>query len=417
MHDIVVFGITGDLAKKKLIPSLSRVASFKKIRVIGFGRKKLKQSEFASFLEEEARNSGHTFKNALEGFEAVYIHSELNDPMGFSKLQKKLRKEATIYMALPPSMQLAVSKQLVNAGVVTSKNQVRIAFEKPFGSNTTEAAELNTYLHKHMREDQILRVDHYAGKETLLDLESSGRIGIFSYVASYGKIKELTIRFEEKISADMRGSFYDSVGALSDVAQNHMIHMLTTFIAAHAESCIYTSKENTCLISTSATSSLKQIRSLIASSLEVVGKPVLGQYIGFKNISGVSPSSKTETYAQFSVRLKKKDVKVMGSEINESMKHIYKIFGNTKISFSLGKNMPTNDVSIETVSSHSYKLMINRNCGTDAYDEIFTALIEKNFNRFVSFEQIQAGWRIVEEVKRRAKGKIVEYSVGTKPRA
>lgn len=417
MHNIVLLGITGDLAKKKLIPSLARISAYKKIRVFGFGRKKMTQKEFESYLEDYAKESGYSFKNALEGFKAQYVQSELDDMTGYTKLSKATKNKALVYMALPPAMQLSVSKLLIDSGVVTKGTQSVIAFEKPFGSNSAEAQKLNTFLKKHLDENQILRVDHYAGKETLLDLESSGRVGVFSFASQIFPIKEVKVSFKEKISADMRGSFYDSVGALSDVGQNHMLHMLLTFLAAFAEPCVYNSNKGTCLISSTATGSLKTIRSILASALKVTGKPMVGQYRGFRNVSGVHPDTNTETYFKFNLQLQKPVCeKNKNSDVYDSVMSIYNIFKNTVFIFEAGKNMPENDVSIEMKGTQSYKLMINRNCGKDAYDEIFTALIEQNIHRFVSFEQIISGWRIVEDVKSKIKGKVVEYSVGSVPR-
>lgn len=418
MKDIVLFGVTGDLAKKKIIPALARISTYKKIRIIGFGRKKMTQKQFAEYIELAATEAGYSFKNAIDGFSTVYICSELDDITGYAALSKKVRNGAIIYMALPPAMQLHISKLLIFSGIVTKEKATQIAFEKPFGSNSTEAKKLNTYLASHLRDDQILRVDHYAGKETLLDLESSGRTGIFSFLSSMTKIKELHINFKEKITANMRGSFYDAVGALSDVAQNHMLYMLTMYLAAYAEQCIYASETgNTCTISSTTTTSVRTIRSILAESLEVCGKPVLGQYTGFREVEGVRNTSTTETYFKFELKIKPKAVKKLPVEIRESVQRIYTVFKNTKIIFEGGKGLQENDVSIETICDGRYKLMINRNCGKDAYDEIFTALIEGNLNRFVTFEQVQSGWNIIESVKEKHKGNIVEYSVGTEPRA
>ncbi len=416
MHNIVLLGVTGDLAKKKLIPSLARISLYKKVKIFGFGRKKMSQKEFGAYLEMYAREAGYSFRDSLEGFSCVYVQSELDDLEGYKKLYKKTKGKALVYMALPPAMQLPVSKLLIESSVVKQDTDSCIAFEKPFGSNSTEARRLNEYLAKKLNDTQILRVDHYAGKETLLDLESSGRVGVFSFLSTIFPIEQVNVSFKEKISADMRGSFYDSVGALSDVGQNHMLHMLTTFLSAFAEPCVYSTGQGTCLISSSATGSLKAIRSILSSALSVTGRPLVGQYKGFRNIQGVNPKTNTETYFRFELKLAKP---VCGEkedkEVVSSVLGIYRIFKNTKFVFEAGKNMPSNDVSISMKGKSEYKLMINRNCGKDAYDEIFTALIEKNVHRFVSFEQIVSGWKLIEDVKKRVKGPIVEYSVGTVP--
>ncbi len=424
MTDIVLFGVTGDLSKKKILPTLARISQFKNIRVIGFGRKKNSQNEFKKFIEDVVQKFGLTFQTALPGFEAVYIESEIGDSKGYDALKSAIHEDAVIHLALPPEHQLTVVKKLVEGKVLVKGNTVSVAFEKPFGSSLRSAKVLNTFLKKHLIEEQIIRVDHYAGKETLLDLESAGRIGLPAFVGSKNRINKVTVRFNETITVGARGQFYDSVGAIVDVAQNHLLHMLITFITSFGEQCVYESGKNlgTCIISSSVTSSLGQIRGIIAELLDEQGVPKLAQYKGFKEIEGVSKKSTTETYFKFFVRMKnpseilKKRKKHILPEVANSILKMYSYFKNTKFEFEGGKGLDTQDVSIEaSFSEGTYKVMINRNCGKEAYDEIFTSLIEKNLNRFVTQEQVEAGWRIVEAVKKRAGKKIVEYNIGTHP--
>lgn len=428
MTEIVLFGVTGDLSKNKLLPSLVRVSGYKDLKIIGFGRKPFTKRQFVDFVTESALQQGVILNKDLNRIEFEYIQSELDDIEGFKKLDTKLSKEAFLFLAIPPALQLPVSKLAIQAGLIDKKNNRRLVFEKPFGTNTKEAEKLNTFLVSKIRQDQVLRTDHYAGKETLLDLERAGRIGMPAFISSTETIKTVEVRFREKITADMRGSFYDSVGALADVGQNHMMHMLITFLASFGESCVYHDEgASTCVISSSVSPELQHIRSILAASLRHTGKPFLGQYRGFRDVPGVQKSSKTETYFSFELDLLNpkaqiKKLKLRGETISEnalnSVLRICNIFKNTKIIFSAGKALDKHDVSITMqLKKSAYKLMISKTCGKDAYDEIFTALTEENWNRFVSFDQVLSGWRIIESVKRKAPKKPVEYSVGTLPHA
>ncbi len=425
MTEIIIFGITGDLSKSKLIPSLLRVSEYKELKIIGFGRKPFTQKEFEAFIAEHAAKAGIGYINKKISFK--YIQSELDDPAEYAELAKTTSENAFLYLVLPPEYQILVSKKAINSGLVSKKNNRRLVFEKPFGTSSQTAEALNTYLLKKLRADQVLRIDHYAGKETLLDLERAGRIGLPSFISSTEEVRIIDVRFREKITADMRGSFYDSVGALADVGQNHMMHMLITFLAAFGEPCVYDDSGNsTCVVSSSVSEALQQIRSIIATSLSLEGKPFVAQYKGFKSIIGVKSDTNTETFFAFEMKLKNPKAKItefekltrLPKEVKDSVHRIYNTFKNTKILFSGGKALAINDVSIAMqLKKNAYKLMISKSCGKDAYDEIFTALAEENWNRFVTFDQVQAGWKIIEAVKKKISTKIPEYMVGTEPRA
>lgn len=426
MTEIVLFGVTGDLSKKKLIPSLARVSAYKDLKIVGFGRKPFTNKQFVEFMNEHAVKAGYVFGERNHKTTFTYIQSEIDDISGYKKLDSEISNDAFLFLALPPELQLPVSKRAIQTGLVTKKNNRRFVFEKPFGTNSIEAKKLNDFVTEKIREDQVLRTDHYAGKETLLDLERAGRIGIPAFIASTDVVKVIDVRFREKITADMRGSFYDAVGALADVGQNHMMHMLITFLAAFGEPCVYDDDgKSTCIVSSSVSPELQQIRSIISSSLKQIGKPYLGQYKGFKDAPGVSKDSKTETFFSFEMKLVNpkslvKEIQnggvVVPKEAQDSVNRIYTTFKDSKIIFSGGKALDKNDVSITMqLKKSAYKLMVSKSCGKDAYDEIFTALTEGNWNRFVTFDQVQAGWKIIEAVKKKIIKRPAEYPVGTLP--
>jgi glucose-6-phosphate 1-dehydrogenase len=413
MTDIVLFGVTGDLARHKILPALAQISSTEPIRLVGFGRKKMVEAQFRSYLEECALAAGKTFYD--KNFSCVYVYSEISDPEGFKQLGHVLIEDALIYIALPPEYQLPVSRLLIQEGVLHREKNRKIAFEKPYGSNSKEAKKLDVFLLSQLQENQVIRVDHYIGKKTLHDLESIGTLGFGSFVQSLAKLKKVEISFKEKITVDMRGAFYDKVGTMADVAQNHMLYMLVSFVWAQRplNAGVFQAED------------VLGIKSIIAQMCEIQRVPRLYQYNTFKNVTGVAKGSCTETYFTWTVKLQNPEgIKLFRSkkttkEAKGIIAYLYSVFKNVPIVFTGGKGLSKNDVSITAqYGDKLFKLPINKVGDPDAYETVLLLLIKSKIDCFISIEQILAGWNLVESAKKKTlRGKVVEYSVGTEPTA
>ena len=397
MTEIVLFGITGDLAKQKLIPALFNIYLRRDISsrssFIGFGRKEFRKEEFHKFIEQCIKDRFPTYYaenlDKVESFcsQWSYIQSELDSDDGYIRLAQKLGdKEGTttlVYISLPPVFQLPITKKLVEHGIITKKGGIskRLAFEKPFGFDSESAQKLQRYIDKNLLKQQVLRVDHYAGKQALIELENVSKQGVFNNILSSKNISKIEVRFNETNDVSKRGAFYDSVGALNDVFQNHVMHMMGVILALPIPVTLKTS--------------LSDVRASLLKTLTVKGVPKLGQYKDYKNIAGVKPESCTET---------KFDIELHTSE---------PIWKGVKIQAIGGKKLAKADSSITIYDKKArekilFKVNVNGYGTKDAYEQIFIDAIDLNPDRFMSFEQSMQGWRVVEKIKKLTKGKKLE---------
>jgi glucose-6-phosphate 1-dehydrogenase len=393
MKDIILFGVTGDLARQKLIPALFNLFISnqipKDIRFFGFGRKIFPKTEFKDYIALVCNKEG-VQKSDITAFcrRWMYIQSELDDINGYFTLGSLITHNAIIYISLPPAFQLPVVKQLANAGVIGKKLHRYVAFEKPYGSDLDSAHILENYLSRVLSQDQIMRVDHYAGKESLLDLEKVAKLGILNEVLNKKVVSKIDVRLHETKTIENRGVFYDSVGALYDIGQNHVLHMLATLLALPLLS---DSKEPfSCL------------RSEILTTISFSNKAVLSQYDSFKSENGISSKSTTETFFALYGKVKK----------------ISSMWGGVNIVLSGGKGLKENDVAIYIHFKNKktpLRIAINAPYYHDAYGHIFISALAHDMNMFTDFKQIETSWKIIQSIKR-LPSKVGTYKKGTTPK-
>lgn len=418
IKELVLFGVTGDLAKQKLIPALFNLYRSgkisKKSSFIGFGRKKFSKIDFQNFIEEVVMNykvaSGQNdiSTSAIRDYVSqwTYIESEIDDISGYKKMNSVLNTETVIYLSIPPIYQYGVVQMLISAGVLSKINQRKIAIEKPFGFDFDSSEKLEKLLNRKLKKDQILRVDHYAGKQALVELEQVARQGIFKDMLSVRNFKKIEVNFVESKDVSMRGSFYDGVGALHDIGQNHMLHMLATMLAIPELGVgdgIVSRKKNTKNTDNSGLV-LNNLSTLRADSLSLVSvksgnnSPVIAQYEGFTATPGVQPDSVTETF--FKAQL----------EIKKGKHQLSKRWGGLQVELVGGKALAKSDSSIVLHSSNKktkpVRLLVNGYGTRDAYEQIFLDSFYYDADRFVSFDQIQKGWEIVKKIKIASKKKL-----------
>ena len=230
---LVIFGITGDLAKKMTLPSLYRLERRGMLNV------PVITVAFDNWTHEQLINHARESIESVEGKidETVftrlaerlsYVHGDFNDPKLYGKLKKALKGShaATFYLEVPPSLFVIVAQHLYNADLL--HGDARVVFEKPFGTSYDTAVDLNRTLHSIMREDQIFRLDHYLGKEPVQDVLYL-RFGNTMFEPTWDNhyIDCIMITMSENFGVDDRGSFYDDpVGTIRDVVQNHLLQVL-----------------------------------------------------------------------------------------------------------------------------------------------------------------------------------------------
>ena len=229
--DFVLFGGTGDLAKRKLLPSLLQREAEGVLpshgRVICIGREPLGTQEFVSQALEPARDPG---SDALARFcsRIEYLAIDATDPSSYAGLAMLLRNSEAVrvfYLAVAPQLFAPICAGLASAGIATPES--RVVLEKPIGRDLASSCEINDAVGRIFQEEQIYRIDHYLGKETVQNLMVLRFANtLFERPWSAADIDHVQITCAETIGVEGRGSYYDHSGALRDMVQNHLLQLL-----------------------------------------------------------------------------------------------------------------------------------------------------------------------------------------------
>ncbi len=240
----VIFGATGDLAKRKLAPALYNLASagllHEQTRIIGVGRDAFSREQYQHKIETDVRQFGGepVDPKALNGLLecAEYVRGAFDDERTFRNLKDALARKgdsgptnALFYLATPPTLFAPIVEQLGRAGLLdeSTGGWRRVVVEKPFGRDLDSARDLNRRLLQQLDEHQIYRIDHYLGKETVQNIIAFrfGN-GIFEPIWNRRYIDNVQITVAESVGVELRGGYYDRAGALRDMVQNHLFQLL-----------------------------------------------------------------------------------------------------------------------------------------------------------------------------------------------
>ncbi|MBN9889078.1 glucose-6-phosphate dehydrogenase [Salipiger abyssi] len=236
--DLVIFGGTGDLARRKILPGLFRRFCAGQIpensRIIAAARSEMDDDGYRELareaIEEFGRKKGRD-KKAVKAFlkHLYYVPVDAKGEGGWKELKERLRDDDDVvrafYFSVGPSLFSDLAEGLQVNGL--SHRDVRIVVEKPFGHDLESARELNEELAKHFHEDQIYRIDHYLGKETVQNLMAV-RFGnmLFEPLWNAQYVDHIQITVSETVGVGGRGSYYDNAGAMRDMVQNHLMQLL-----------------------------------------------------------------------------------------------------------------------------------------------------------------------------------------------
>ena len=281
-QDVVIFGASGDLSNRKILPALGRLSANRDLRVIGVGRRALDPEQFQDLV---ARSSGSP---ALAG-SARWLQLDYTAEDGYWRLADASEADGrsmVFYLATPPAVFGSILSGLSACGLVRRGDSNRVVVEKPLGHDAASAAALNQQLAKLFDESQVYRIDHYLGKDTVQNvLAFRFSNPLFESVWNRNFIDTIQITAAEQIDIVERAGYYDEVGAVRDMVQNHILQILA-------------------LVTMEAPGSLNPVdtRAAKLALLRAVhpldsGAAVAGQYDGYRETKGVPSSSRRETYA------------------------------------------------------------------------------------------------------------------------
>jgi glucose-6-phosphate 1-dehydrogenase len=323
--NVVIFGASGDLTFRKLIPALYNIAADgdlpAALSVVGFARREKTDEGFRKELEEAARKHSRQGVNdelwASFGNRIFYHRSEFGDLEGYKSLAARLdqldaeqntRGNRLFYLSVAPSEFEGILQKLASVGLNKARpgSWARVIVEKPFGTDLPSAEELNQVVNDVFSEKDTYRIDHYLGKETAQNIMVL-RFGnsIFEPLWNHRYIDHVQITAAEPLGVEGRGPYYESSGALRDMVQNHLLQLL----------CLVCMEPPTDLTADSVRDEkVKVVRALrLMSPEEVAQNVVRGQYaagsingknvIGYREEERVNPESQTETYVALKVHV------------------------------------------------------------------------------------------------------------------
>jgi len=401
---LIIFGITGDLSTRKLLPALEQIMStgdFDDLSVIGVSRHEVNQSEL--FINC-VKCSNKTF---LDGKLSMFT-MDMTDPDDYVNLKSFIGPaddgQVLIYMAVPPAATSQIVNLLGEAGI--NMPNIKMLFEKPFGIDLPSAEKLIERTARHFKEEQIYRIDHYLAKEMSQNIVAfRGSNALFSDIWNNNFIESIEIVASEKIGIEGRSHFYEQTGALRDLVQGHLMQLLALTLMDIPQDLEW--------------DKMPVLRKKALEQMQPVdpNRVIRGQYDGYKGEVD-NPDSEVETFVSLSIasgeprwsgvpitlttgkslaetkteiriRLKKND----GSQSNCL---IFRIQPNEGIDIELFVKKPGYSREFETQHlSFSYPPDTKL---PDAYEQVIVDALSSQKSLFSSSEEVLRSWQILQPI-------------------
>jgi glucose-6-phosphate 1-dehydrogenase len=462
---LVIFGASGDLTSRKLMPALAKLAHHKLVpeqfTVVGVARTGMHDDTFRERMLKTVPDGGPEWEDLVSRFR--YISGEYAHPDTFDALKQVLNDvdsayqtggHRTYYLSIPPTMFqpviTAIGQHRMNQGP-HDKATVRVVIEKPYGRDLKSANELDDTMHSVFREDQVFRIDHYLGKETVQNVMALRFANaIFEPIWNRRYVDSIQITVAEALGVEHRGAFYETAGALRDIVQNHVLQVLSLTLMEPPASMDPRGIRD---------EKVKALRAIdIPTVDDALNHVVRGQYdagtvdgeqaAGYRDEEDVDPKSKVETFVAMKVtpdnwrwagvpvyirtgkRLPKRATEVVfqfgpvphlpfaapqarGLQRNQL---ILRIQPDDGITLCFGAKVPGQAFEVRTVAmDFTYKEAFTEE-SPDGYERLLLDALVGDATLFIRSDEVDQAWQIVDPILEAWKDPSVplaRYEAGT----
>jgi len=400
---IVIFGATGDLCKRKLIPALHKL-----------WEKGLLPENFVITGSARREPTAQQWKESLGDYPEEFLHhldyqcADLDCVESLKHLPDYL-EDNTYFLSVPPERYENAIVNLKEAGLLEDPERSRVVIEKPFGYDYKSAHHLQSVVERHLREKQVYRIDHYLGKDTVNNILATRFSNILlEPLWNRNYIEEVQIYATETIGCDGRAQYYETAGAVRDMLQNHILQVLS-LIAMEAP-CKMSAKE------------IRREKTKVLAATRLGEDMILGQYAGYRDEEGVDPNSRTPTSVagtlfvdnwrwegvpfrvltgkkmpygcvEVVIKLKAPPLKLYDGEINDRI--VMRLQPNPHLDIRMDIKSPGLSDELERATlTHEYP----QDRAVDGYEKLLHDAINCDQSHFVHADEVMESWRIVDDL-------------------